>query len=294
MSIPAHNPSAYLVDLARRLTQPYLASAEPRAILLVGSPALGVSDYFSDLDMSFYYDTLPDEALLDAARQHNQGSERLWTIGDRAEGAFIESYSVNGIECQLIHSTIAAWEQQQAVVLEQLDVTTPLHKAMEGLLYGMPLYGAELIAQWKERAAQFPPALAQAMVEHYLKIVPLWYFHDRFASRDATLWYHQIMLEAAQNILGVLAGLNHRYYSTFQFKRMQKFIAQLPLTPPDLATRIELLFAADRPTAIQQLEALTSETVALVEQHMPQVDTSRLRQRLGQRQAAWQPAPLPA
>ncbi|WP_243147284.1 hypothetical protein [Scytonema sp. UIC 10036] len=42
-----------------------------------------------------------------------------------------------------------------------------------------------------------------------------------------------------------------------------------------------------KPVVINELEALVRETVELVEIHMPQVDTSSARRKLGWRQEPW-------
>jgi hypothetical protein len=281
--------STYLVALANRIAVPYGALSQAKAILLTGSASEGLSDQFSDIDMSIYYDVLPSDDDLATARQHNGGSERLWLIGDRNDDSFAEAYLVHGVECQIGHTTVAAWQRDIAQVLEQLDVTSPLQKALDGTLHGIALYGAPLIQQWQARLADYPDALVEAMVAHYLSFFPIWYLEERFTTRDASLWRQQILVETAQHILGVLAGLNRLYYSTFQFKRMRRFIAQMPIVPPRLADRLEQLFVLDPPAAIAQLETLVGETVGLVEQHIPQVDTSRVRARLGRRQQPWQP-----
>ena len=58
--------------------------------------------------------------------------------------------------------------------------------------------------------------------------------------------------------------------------------------PPALADRLEQIFMLDPAQAIARLETLVDETVTLVEQHMPQADTSRVRAQLHQRQQPWQ------
>jgi hypothetical protein len=281
--------SSHLLALARRTAAAYLAHAHPRAIMLSGSAAEGQSDFYSDLDTILYYDELPWEEALFAARQQNNGSERNWLIGDRSEGEIAESYNVDGVECQFAHTTIATWEKTIVSIMDQLEVATPNQKAMSGLLHGIPLYGEELIRQWQARVAHYPDALAQAMVEKYLTFSPIWYNRQRYLTRDATLWLNQMLVESSQNILGVLAGLNRLYYSTFQFKRTRLFVDQMRIKPDDLADRLDDLFRLDAEAAIDQLESLVSDTVTLVEKHMPHIDTSKVRQKLGQRQPRWTP-----
>jgi AcrR family transcriptional regulator len=132
-----------------------------------------------------------------------------------------------------------------------------------------------------------PDGLAQAMVKHYLMFVPVWGMQEKLTRRDATLWYSQIMVESAQNILGVLAGLNRQYYSTFQFKRMGRFVDQLAIAPKNLALRLESLFHLKTDAAVFELEGLVRATIAIVETYMPQVDTASAKRKLGWRQQPW-------
>ena len=278
--------SEYLLNLAQRNVQAYLTLPQVHAAMVTGSVALGLSDHYSDIDMMIYYDVLPDDAALLAARMRN-GGEEIWRVDNRAEGELMESYRVQGVECQIAHATIAAWERDIAIVLEQHDVKTPLHKAMSGTLEGIPLYGAELINTWKARIAKYPPALVQAMVEQHLQFFPLWSVQPQLAGRDAKLWHYQILTEAAYNLLAILAGLNGQYFTTFQFKRMRHFVAQLTILPIDFAARLDRLFTAEFSVAALELEALVDETIELVAQHLPQVDVSGVRQKIGQRKPAW-------
>jgi hypothetical protein len=110
--------------------------------------------------------------------------------------------------------------------------------------------------------------------------------------RDCAAWVHQALAETALNVIGVLAGLNRQYYVPFQFKRARHFTETLAVVPTALADRIDRLFQTDPRTAITQIEALVQETVALVNIHMPEADTTILRYPPGQRQRPWQPGSL--
>src|SRR5437588_4513804 len=162
-----------------------------------------------------------------------------------------------------------------------------------GILRGRPLHGADLLEGWQRRCAHMPDALARAMVEHYLRqTTPLWYFGDALERRDVTLWVHQTLATDALNVLGVLAGLNRRFYSAFKMKRMRHFIGSLSIAPPNLAKRLEAVVGADERQGIEVLEALVRETLELVELHMPEANISALRYQPGARQPAWRAANL--
>lgn len=279
--------SHYLLNLARRMAQNYVALTRPEAIMVTGSVAQGQADFYSDLDMTLYYSALPSEDELELAHKKSGGGPRLWTLGSRDEGVLVEAFPVEEVECQLGHSTIATWEREMSQILEQLDIDSPLQKALYGMLICIPLHGESLIRHWKTQIADYPTPLAQAMVEKHLDFFPLWSMSRGLTYRDADLWMHQVLVETLHNILGVLSGLNHLYYSPFQFKHMDAFISQMAIAPPDLSSRLKHLLRIQPVDFIPQLRELVSETVALVELHLPAVNTSKARQQLSKCERPW-------
>lgn len=281
--------SQYLLALTQQIAQPYNKLPMTRAAMVTGSVAKGLSDFYSDIDMTIYYeDELPDEEVLDTIRQQNGGGERKWVIGNREEGSFAEAYALHGIEVQIGHTTIAAWEDTIAHVMEQLDVESPAQKAMEGTLACQALYGAEYIDKWKAQIAAYPDALAEKMVTSHLKFFPVWGLESHFRTRDATIWYQQILVETSQNLIAVLAGINRLYFTTFQFKRMHRFINQMTIKPDNLAARLEGLFCGGMSEVLSDVERLVQETITLVEEHMPHIETSSAKRRIGWQHQAWE------
>ena len=156
--------SQYLLELAKRNIQAYIANSEAKAAMVTGSTATGQADFYSDVEMFIYYDNLPSIEKLKFARQQNHGSEPILTFDDRSNGFFGEFYYIDGVEFQIGNVTIAFWEKDMATILEKLDVTSPLQKALSGMLDCIPMYGETLIQEWKRQIADYPDALAQAMV----------------------------------------------------------------------------------------------------------------------------------
>jgi len=283
--------SRQLLALAREIADLCVAALQPRAVVLAGSAAEGVADRWSDLDLLVYHDRLPDQAALEGVRLSAGGGEPLVLSAWDGE-SFVESFPLHGVECQVAHATVARAERDMAQVLVDLDVDSLYQKALDGLTHAVPLHGAELLRGWQERLAGYPDALRRAMVERHLRFHPVWLTADRLATRDATLFRQQMLVESALNVLAVLAGLNRRYFSSFQFKRMRAFAGHLAISPERLAARIERLFA-EPDDAGRELEALVADTVALVERELPDVDTSRARRWLGRRAEPWTLSPSP-
>ena len=281
--------SQYLLTLAKQNIQAYIAHPEAKAAMVTGSTATGQVDCYSDVEMFIYYDELPSVEEIQLARRQNRGSEPIRIIDGYTEGFFGEFYFIDGVEFQIGNVTIAFWERDMAGVLQELDIINSPQKALSGMLNCISLYGEELIREWKRQIANYPNALATAMVEHYLNFFPIWALQEHLATRDTTLFQHQIRLEAGQNLLGVLAGLNRLYYSTFQFKRMRHFIEQMNIAPENLYTRLESLYHQEPLSAASQLKELVAETVELVELHMPEIDTSKVKQQLNRQQRNWKP-----
>lgn len=192
------------------------------------------------------------------------------------------------MQAQIGHATIAAWENDIAEVLERFNPDTPLHKAMSGTLECVAVYGEERIERWKERIRAYPEPLARAMVETRLSIFPVWYVQDALDARDAKLWHFQIRTETAYSLLGILAGLNRLYFTTFQFKKMRRFVDQMRIKPQRFADRVEELFGLTPADAAASLEVLVREVLALVEREMPDVDVGRIKRRVGGRRPRWE------
>lgn len=277
--------SQYLLKLANTVAAACIAHAKPRAILLTGSVAEGGSDEHSDIDLITYFDELPSLDQIQGVRQET-GSTDIHELG-KTEGAFGEDYYLDGVQCQVLYTTIRAWEQEMNSVLEEFDTSTTAQKAMEGLLRGIPLHGADLIKHWQDLARSYPDGLAKAMVQANLKFFPIWRVQDWVAARDMTLCVYETFVESSYRILSILAGLNRLYFSSFRFKRQHHFIRQLQIAPSNLAERLENLFKLEYGLAVAELEQLIEETVRLVEIQMPEIDISPVQRDLGKRRAPW-------
>ncbi len=280
--------SDYLLELGKKILKPYTLLPDARAAMITGSVAEGISDFYSDLDMTVYYENeLPSEEDLARIRVENGAPERVWLLGDRAEGNIAEAYELNGIQAQIGHATIPVWENDIDEVLARHNPDTPLHKAMSGTLESITIFGDEYMNRWKEKIAAYPDELRRALITKHLQFFPYWYNEKQISARDATLWHYQILTESAYNLVAILAGLNRLYFTNFQFKKMHRLLDQMQDKPENFATRLETMFAEPPTQAALTLEGLVSDVIMLLEQHMPEIDVSAVKKRLGQRRPPW-------
>jgi len=279
--------SQHLLALGRRVLAPYSRLPGVACAAITGSSAEGLSDHHSDLDTTVYYDVMPPVEDVRAVRVQVGGGPLQWTLGDPVDGEFVESYRVDGVECQIGHTTVARWEQDLERTLAGEDPGSPLHKAMSGTLVSIAVFGEERLEAWQRRLRDYPEVLREAMARHHLKFFAIWGVWDRLAVRDANLWFRQTLVDSSFNLLGAAAGLSRRYFTPFQFKRTAAFVAGLSVAPPRLGERLENLWHVEPRRAAEDLHALVTETVALVERELPGVDTSACRKALARRDAPW-------
>ena len=263
-----------LRELAERLVALEVEHTQPAAALLTGSASTGEADEYSDIDLILYFDgSIPDDEAIEAVRTAAEGGEAI-PIGPRTELAYAIQFPVDGVQVQLAHETLASVEADIAKVVDELEVDTPLQKALEGLHTGLAL---------RERAV-YSEELQRAMVQTFWRFHPLWYVADQLERRDAIVWRYEVMAQSAYNVLGVLAGLNRVWFTTFQLKRMRKLVESFELAPPRLAERLEALFDPDANAAVAELERLVGETRELVRERFPDLELPLARE-LGTRHA---------
>ena len=285
MSATRTAESDRLTKLAELIAAELDPLTHPRAVMLIGSAAEGISDGYSDLDLAVYHDALPSDEVLATVRDR-LGGKSYALLGPRTEHGVMESFTLQGVECQLAHTTVAAFQDQIDEVLVRHTPGTVTQKILEGLVHGRAIRGENLITGWKSRAS-YPPEFRQATVEHFLRIRPIWFVAARMEGRDAAIFLSQMRIDAVLNILGILAGLNSRYFSTFQFKRMCRFAEGLEIKPHNLAARLDEVFALDPTVSAGLIEGLAKETYDLVASHMPDVDLSVVPYPPGTRQQRW-------
>lgn len=267
------------VEIAQRVAHAHRGIDDASLLAFVsGSTVDDLVDERSDVDMSVVFAALPDEQRLRQACRA-VGSEWNWTIGHLGDGAGVVSFLVDGIEVQIGYSSKARLSDDLDELLLRHNPDTPIHKLAEGVLKAHALAGAAQLAELQARLAAFPPELGLAMVRHALATPMPWRIVPQLLQRDAGLWLRELQVEACYRLLLTLCGLNSRYFTRFQVKRVGRLASLLPLAPPRLAARIDTLLAAPHQAAFSQLHQLEGEVLALLAHHRPQVNLEAAQQR---------------
>jgi hypothetical protein len=265
------------ITIAKQRIQPYAADPNFKAIIITGSVAAGKTDDTSDIDIILYYDAPFTEEIFQATVEAAKATGGGFHNGSAAEGFAVYEY-IDGVRVDLGFNPIAEIEEIMTAVLEKADTTLVNQLIVGGVLKSLVLHGDAVVQGWKDRIRQYPPALGEAMVKTYLRFYARWIVKRMGVDRDEKLWMVEITLDAVRNLIAVLCGLNHVYHPG-KLKGADSTFKELKLSPERFQERVEGLFSVSLEEMATELHNLTLEVMALVEQHMPQVDISANKQR---------------
>ena len=268
--------SETFLEIARQNTAVFRQNPHIKAILVTGSVAKGHADDNSDIDIIMYYDALPGQAAFEAYRQAALDSGGGFYGGNAEEGFALFQY-IEGIRHDFAHAPLSETEELLTAFLANPDLENTNKQIMlDGILTGVPLKGAEIARQWKNQLANYPPQLGEMLVKKHLRFRPHWVLQKMGVERNEVIFLQEELLNAAQNIFGVLCGLNQLYHPG-KIKGLNYTVTKMQIAPPNVASRLPALFEVDGQTAVNQLKQLIEETIALVETHLPHIDTAPTR-----------------
>jgi hypothetical protein len=279
--------------LARLIAPVYAKHRKVVAVGLGGSVSRGYADRSSDIEIGVFWAEPPtDDERMEAFEQAGGTQQRLFAYDPQLE-EWTEDYAVHTVKIDVVHRTYASTERHLADVTQRCDIALPKQGLICAIQHMVPLHGATTLERWQARTAIYPDELARAMVAAHLMFGPH-AFLELLAERNDFLPLYEIVCRAQKQVLLVLSGLNRVYLPHTRFKWIGHLLRELRIAPPDLALRLEQMFGAPPPTAVAQLGHIIDETLALVELHMPEIDTATVRAQVNQQRAVWEHPPTAA
>jgi hypothetical protein len=275
VALDLNEHSAERLELARTYLAPY---AERAAIgVLGGSVAQGVADRWSDVDTLVYWDEF-DRDWLETPRAAAGGTRFTW-VEHYPGNACLEQYRFGTIKADVAHVRLGWLDEliEGALSGESFDTTSL--DVLRGVEEAIVLFGEERYEPIRARVLEYPDALRRAMVEANLAFTPSWIYDGMGRDRGDLLVFYEYVLATIRGIVGVLAGLNRVYVAPDKLKRAGTVVSRMPITPPDAAARLDALLDLPREQVRPELDELVEQTLALVDEHLPEVDTTRARER---------------
>lgn len=261
------------LDIARQLVERIRAFPGVQAIIVGGSVARGYADAYSDLELPIVWDALPTDETRMAVVAALQGEFLYGYDGPAQEDQLL----INGFQVDLWHNTVAEEDAVFKAVLQEYSTRLGESNFMDTIRACIPLYGEALIQKWKRLAAQYPDELALKNIRETLPTLEASQLTVLAYRENPTAFYAAISRQQ-QAMFMVLLALNRLYFPTFKW--MYQVLETMPIKPAAVEQRFRQAFKASYADAVQDTPQLLHETLALVEQTFPQVDTAAVRRRL--------------
>lgn len=269
--------SGWRKEFAAELSREYAQENQVRMIVLGGSPSRGLADAYSDLDMIVYWDEMNLPFIEGSPLKHLGGELQLF-MNMKEFDSMMELYYFDTLIVEVGHITLNAWEKIAHDVLNAHEINPMLQKTLGGFLDSFPLYGEELVSQWKERIAGYPDEVGIKTISRNLGFFWHGCILNQGLKRGDVLFFYDALCMSMKRLLAILAGLNKRYFSPIEPRWIEYELSCMTIKPKNMWVRMKSLFEVDREIAIEILEELITEVMELVEQHAPGVDLTRARE----------------
>jgi predicted nucleotidyltransferase len=247
----AGDGEAAALPLARRLAARFAALPEVAAVALAGSQTTGLASPDSDLDLYVYADPalpLPARAAIAADGEQAELDLSPWEPGD----SWLDPAS--GRRIDVMYRSPAWIEDQLDRLLDRHQPALGYSTALwHNIRTSLPLFDRDgWFAALQRRAAQpYPEELRRAIVAANLPLLRDRSFSYRhqieaaLARNDAVAVQHRLTAFLA-SYFDVLFALN-RLPHPGEKRQIEHALRSCPLRPPDLAARLDAIFAAAAP-----------------------------------------------
>ncbi len=170
-----------------------------------------------------------------------------------------------------------------ADVIDQHDTDDRKQITIAAVRNGTPVYGVSTLEAWQAKADAFPDQLVKAIVAQQLNFSAPWDECEMLVERGEWLLLNDLLCQMERQLLRLLLGLNRMYLPEPRLKWTAHLIELMQLKPADLSTRLTAIFRMPSQEAVQALQRIWEETLAIVATHLPDVDVTFALKRLGHR-----------
>ena len=262
--------TTWRIDFARQIAQTYIANPKVKVVVISGSVSRGQADAYSDIELDVFWQEAPTEAERIQAIEQVNG--RIILLEPFADDEWSEDYLVGDVQMDLSSFLIKTMDHYIADVLAG-DTAVLKHLRMAAMQQAIPLYGHEQVQQWQSQI-NYPEKLAHNVIAQNLRFEALgiWYLRDTLLARGDLLMLHDVFCKIQQRILGTLCGLNRIFIHHPGYKWQDDLASQMTIKPPNLSERLQQVFLTPPAEGVLIQHTLLVETIALVANHMPEID----------------------
>ena len=204
--------SQWRIDLARQISALYPAEA----MVLVGSPAFGLADAYSDIDVVMFWHDIPSDDERTKIGQSYAHVHVVDSFNHQAEFSLQDAAEVlhagdNKLKLDITHKSIAAQNQMIEEVVAGLDTNLKKLVQIRNIDKGIVFKGKSQFEIWRNSYHPMPFALAEKLLAEYLHFWAYQPLQKLVIERDDPLFARQLMNDSCEKIIKALCVMNGQY-----------------------------------------------------------------------------------
>lgn len=268
------NPHAkWRIDFAQHLAKRLETFEGIQAIVIAGSVARDYADEYSDIEIPIFWETLPDDATRHAIVSALNGKFLYAYDGPAHEDQLL----INGVQVDLWDVSITHQEEILEDVLHKHHFDLGTLNALDTIRSCIPLFGHEIVQEWKRRAQEYPDELAKKIIQEHLAALSIGELFVLAKRNNPTAFYARLSFLQQEAFL-VLLALNRKYFPTFKW--LYHTLESMQIKPEEIDRRFRKAYETPFVEAIEDTKLILEEIVHLVERQFPQMDTALVYRRL--------------
>lgn len=262
-------------QLAQELVKPYQKRRGLEMALLGGSPARGLADQYSDMDVVLYWDKL-DSGWIRSRPLEALGCRFVTLLDMPQHQAVLEIYTLDGLIVEIGHGTAASLKEEIKEVAVKCKVLPPTISSIGGFLDAWPLYGAKRYHELRASVPAYPKKLAMKVIGQNLGFFWKGCLEKQGLARGELLFVYDGLTATLKRLINILAALNGLYYWAGEPRWIEHWSGRMKHCPRGLWPRIVRIYRGSPGRALEELEQLQAEVLEMVREHLPEADMSRI------------------
>lgn len=263
-------------ELAKDIVKQYSARPGLEMALLGGSPARGIADEFSDMDIVLYWKKL-DTKWIKSQPLEKLGCKIVTLLDMPKEQAALEIYTLKGLIVEIGHSTVGSLQNEIKEVTEDHKVNPSIINSIGGFLDAFPLAGESQYRSFKAAIPKYPRSLAKKAIEQNLGFFWNGCLENQGVKRGEILFVYDAISFTLKKLINILAALNGLYFWAGEPRWLDYRSQKMKHCPPRLWSRIKRMYQEPPEKALTDMNRLKDEVLALVSKYMPEVDMTKIK-----------------
>lgn len=263
-------------ELAKDIVKQYSDRPGLEMALLGGSPARGIADEFSDMDIVLYWKKL-DTKWIKSHPLEKLGCKMITLLDMPKEQSALEIYTLKGLIVEIGHSTVASLQNEIKEVTEEHKINPPVINSIGGFLDAFPLAGESQYSSFKAAIPKYPRFLAKKVIEQNLGFFWSGCLENQGVRREELFFVYDAISFTLKKLINILSALNGFYFWAGEPRWLEYRTQKMKYCPPRLWPRIKRMYQEPPEKALTDMNRLKDEVLTLISKHMPEVDMDKIK-----------------